>query len=561
MEKLKQACLSRKVGKAEILALLLYILGVIAVSCFHEPWFDEAQAWQIARSASLYEILFEVPHYEGHPQLWHLILMPFAKLGFPFRATLSAVNLTFSAGAAALLVFRAPFPKIVRCLIPFTYFFFYQYGVVARPYSMMMLAIMLVCLTYTGRNQHPFRYLLPLCLLCMTGAYSLVTAGGLCVLWTIEIFMEYQKSRQWGKVLRDPRAYGLLGILALAVFILLSILPADDCIYAGMVYTPLERLKRLFYVILFPVDSLFGSYLNSYSEFSTTGGLIAECILGALVWFVLIAFLKTNKRLPLLIPYLLYCISCSVLQFSVHHLGLSTLYLVFLFWNICEDGKRPEIPTCFRKLYENVPSQGIRRLAGIMGTVIALLPILHTGVSSVLDIRNAYSESIIADYLKENGLDKRKIMLSWSWRSTAGGLVDGKFYLDHKIPLEHVPVDLFRTNIMGSAAVTLPYFADNIYMNFNADDPETLYMRWQDTADYAAVCDLWHEQGLPEVIVGYLPLDEIFSEEELEGVTYHWVETFDYGVIFKLTQAELQMKLYIREDVLEEYPQLETQMY
>ena len=74
MEKLKRTCLSRETGKAEILALLLYIIGTVLVSCFHEPWFDEAQAWLIARSASLYEILFEIPHYEGHPQMWHLPL-------------------------------------------------------------------------------------------------------------------------------------------------------------------------------------------------------------------------------------------------------------------------------------------------------------------------------------------------------------------------------------------------------------------------------------------------------------------------------------------------------
>lgn len=98
-------------------------------------------------------------------------------------------------------------------------------------------------------------------------------------------------------------------------------------------------------------------------------------------------------------------------------------------------------------------------------------------------------------------------------------------------------------------------------MNFNADDPDTLYMRWKETEDYQAVYDLWHDQGLPEVLVGYLPIDEIFSEEELEGVKYYWVAEFEFGNIFKLYQQEIKPKLYIREDVLEEYPQIEIMTY
>ena len=74
---MKEALLSKKVGKAEYITMFLYVILLCIVECFHESWFDEVQAWQIARSASLKEILFEVPHYEGHPQLWHLLLYPF----------------------------------------------------------------------------------------------------------------------------------------------------------------------------------------------------------------------------------------------------------------------------------------------------------------------------------------------------------------------------------------------------------------------------------------------------------------------------------------------------
>ncbi|MBQ7782588.1 MAG: hypothetical protein IJ368_01325, partial [Oscillospiraceae bacterium] len=79
------------------LTYVIFIVLHIFTAFFHEPWYDEAQAWLIARDASYYDILFDIPHYEGHPPLWHLILSIPAKLGLPFEISLSAVMLVFSA--------------------------------------------------------------------------------------------------------------------------------------------------------------------------------------------------------------------------------------------------------------------------------------------------------------------------------------------------------------------------------------------------------------------------------------------------------------------------------
>ena len=70
--------MNRKENKKDyitsVIIIILYISGLIFIGCFHEPWFDEAQAWLIAKSASYKEIITVVPHYEGHPPLWHLLL-------------------------------------------------------------------------------------------------------------------------------------------------------------------------------------------------------------------------------------------------------------------------------------------------------------------------------------------------------------------------------------------------------------------------------------------------------------------------------------------------------
>ena len=63
----------------EIIVLILFPILIGVFGYFHEGWFDEAQAWQIAKCASYREIIFYLPHFEGHPPFWHLILSIFAK--------------------------------------------------------------------------------------------------------------------------------------------------------------------------------------------------------------------------------------------------------------------------------------------------------------------------------------------------------------------------------------------------------------------------------------------------------------------------------------------------
>ena len=64
-----------KIPVPELIVIVLYVVFYTIVTIFHEPWFDESEAWQIARCASIKDILFVIPHYEGHPVLWYFILM------------------------------------------------------------------------------------------------------------------------------------------------------------------------------------------------------------------------------------------------------------------------------------------------------------------------------------------------------------------------------------------------------------------------------------------------------------------------------------------------------
>ena len=73
--------------------LAVYVVVVITVMCFHEPWFDEAQSWLIARDCSWHDLLLVRPHYEGHPPLWWLLLAIPARLGVPYEWGIKSIQL------------------------------------------------------------------------------------------------------------------------------------------------------------------------------------------------------------------------------------------------------------------------------------------------------------------------------------------------------------------------------------------------------------------------------------------------------------------------------------
>lgn len=562
LQKFKQACLSRKHGKAEIIVFLVYCIGLWVIEQFHEPWFDEAQAWQIARCASLREIVFEIQHYEGHPPLWHLLLVPLAKSGVPFELGLFSVNFVFCAATVALLLWRSPFPKILRCYLPFTYFIFYQYGIISRPYSMAMLAILLAAMAYSGRNAHSVRYILSLIFLCSTSAFCILLAGGLCILWTAEIFMEYKKSRQWGNVIKDKRPYVLLAILLYALFLLSLMLPAEDCYYGSSLMTPMERLENSFYLLIIPFESVAGIYLGNDGDFTTTGGLIADCIGGVIFWLLIISFLHINHRKALfLLPYSLYTLFGTYFYFAAHHLGISVMYMIFVLWIIYQEDDVPTVPAFFQKIESGM----IRKIAGCVGIILLILSPVASGVASVNDIRFFYGTIDFVNFIKENHLENKKIMLLWlyNYKVDAKNFGLSDMILDETLPAKLPEIDTEHNYpyVIGFGSSVNAYFDHNVFMNFNTDDPDCLYMKWRKTENPTEIYKSWHDQGLPDFVIGAVPLQDIYSKEELEGVTYYWVDEVKNGVIWKFEALENATKVYLRSDLLDEYPQFEKQTY
>src|SRR5213078_1498857 len=64
-------------------ALAAYAISVAVIELRHEPWRDEADCWLLARDADAVTF-FHRMGLVGTPGLWHLVLVPFARIGLPY---------------------------------------------------------------------------------------------------------------------------------------------------------------------------------------------------------------------------------------------------------------------------------------------------------------------------------------------------------------------------------------------------------------------------------------------------------------------------------------------
>ena len=558
-EKFKSWAFSKEHGKCDVITLIIYLLGVCTVSFFHEPWFDEAQAWAIARSGTIKEILFEIPHYEGHPPLWHLILVPFAKLGAPYELSLAVVNIFFITLAVAVLLFKSPFPKLIRCLLPFNFFLFYQYGVVSRPYCILVLAIFLAAVCYKNRNEHPVKYLLCLTLMCAIHSYGIIIAGCLCIVWLIEIFTEYKKSGKLAGILKDRRCWLMFCLLIFALLILVSVVPNND-VYVGGKTT--NKGNFTFNIGLVNVVFCFllfsDSFLTSFFNYSGVSSDITSCITMALVavplLLIFLSFMHKNKKLLLfLLTYAVTAIFGAYVYMSPHHIGIFCTWTIAVLWIIFDENGRIEIPQYIIKVYDSINPK-LQVAFKLIAFLPLLIPVAWSGVSSYFDIRYAYWCTEAADFIKEYNLDDYKIMGCWQCVPSGNAETpkNGFGYVDEE------DIDwLDFPNLQGLSVAIDPYFEKNIFYNFNIDTPNMTYQNHKTNTQKEAEEEFakWREQGEPDVVIERCEITKAYPDIDVDN--YVAVKRIYFYKPYKFETYDQYITIYVTKDLFNKIGTLE----
>lgn len=530
----------------ELIATITYIVGHLLMCRFHEPWYDEAIAWQIARCVSIKDILFEIPHYEGHPSLWHLILVPFAKSGMPYELSLSFVSLFFSGIAIGLIIWKSPFPRIVRLLIPFTYFFFYQYGVISRPYCVMMLALMLIAMTSKSRDEKPFRYILCLVLLCFTSAYGIVISGGIAIAWLWDIWEQRKITDFIKSIVYDKRLQGLFILLLVAIGLILQIMPREDTFAINQMMNNESNnsfvIRFLYMFLALPIDVTLTSVYSQdcILKFVKLNAffLIITCLMGIMFWFTMVIFCK-NKNIKIrriIIPHLLFSVFAAIVYMCIHHIGIELLMLIAFLWEVLDsDEKQAEIKVS--KSIETKYGELMKSCAVIISFMCLVVSMSWNISSCIQDVFVRYAPGREeAKFIEKYGLDKYNIMTSWEvsyddeWNMTGSNI-----------------------NMCGYASNIAPYFNQNIFFNFNQGRDDKNYNNHECFSESEQVKEIeeW-KKTIPEVLLMRPNLEQVYDSDVVNYSDFTLVYSEISNKIWKGAASAYRTEMYVRTDLLDE---------
>lgn len=522
----------------EILAMIIYTIGHFLMAVVHEPWYDEAVAWQIARCASIKNILFEIPHYEGHPPLWHLILLPFAKLGASYELSLTIVSFVFAGTAVALIIWKSPFPRIVRILLPFTYFFFYQYGVISRPYCVMMLAFVVLAMTYQKRNEYPGKYTLSLMLLCLTSAYGIVIAGGLAIVWVWEIWDKQNIIWIIERFKGDRRIHYLLMLLLLAIALIVAIMPKGET--GAINYMINNKSNSWFIRMLYMLFALLPdvTITNVYAQYGflrdmqVPFSIMAVVLLGILIWCLVFMWGKSKKTVAMLvIPYMLFSVFSVVVYFCTHHTGIGLLLLVFWIWISIESPYSDKYSCLFSQ-------KDLNKLKSLVYSIIMfsfVVSIYWNVYSCFQDIAGSYAVGRNeAEFIDKYSLDDYQIMAGWEVVSEGNNIKQ---------------MDVNYCYLTDNIA---PYFKNNLFFNFNDgrnDMNYTTHRRANEEEEKTAL-EKW-KRIQPDVLYMNPELELVYDEDELSMDDYTLVYSEISSRIWKGQLDYSRAEIHVRNDLLD----------
>lgn len=404
-----------------IFILIVFMIISLAGVLNHEIWMDEAHHWLLARDSNNLYDLWKNTRYEGHPLIWNVILFFISR----FSTDPLAMQLThwiISVTAVAILIFYAPFPQSWKILLAFSYFIVFEYTVISRNYSIMLLLFFIFLKLYPNREKKLLLIGVILLLLANTHLFGLILALSIAVILALDFFSK-----------EKPDAKSYLGCCALiAAGVLLSVYqimpPADSPFKPHIsVLSSAQSIERFFTIFLrgfLPVPNMlkYNTWnTNFFSDISRVlGGIlstgICACIFFSLWRNVKAVILFCGFTIPLiLVVIILY--PASIVQAS-RHFGM--VFIVFI--------------GCLWIIFGEISGKNLygyqQRFLKVFVPSLLVIQLIAAFMAYYSDLRLPFSESKnVAEYLRRNKLEHYQL-ISWKVPIPSVSAYTGKkFYL------------------------------------------------------------------------------------------------------------------------------------
>lgn len=383
-----------KLNKTNIILVgifFVYLISCFFVGTYHEPWSDEAQAWLLARDNSVSGLIFNELKYDGHPILWFLILKVAQHFHWAFD-NITYLALFFCSIGVYILLFKTKIPMFFKATIPFCYYIFYQYSVIARNHSLVFPILMFLAIIYPQKEKKIWQYSILLILLTSVSLHGYVISFVLFVDFIISLIKKIN--------LKQSLPLFLTGLTFLLTALYMHT-PADDSFPAHFV-----ELNSLPTEILSTLSNVF-FYVNVTDINSIISAIIPSIFTLYFIYKLVNTICKTRNQ-----KILVYTLNFSFLALLIlfynndWHFGYQFLIVIFSLVAMCQTNDIEAIEFKTNKIFY------------ICFAIILATHIYWSVKSSILDRFLIFDPGKnVAQYIKTNNLKTDKKILGINFQT------------------------------------------------------------------------------------------------------------------------------------------------
>ncbi|HEX4154191.1 MAG TPA: hypothetical protein VHY48_01135 [Acidobacteriaceae bacterium] len=365
----------------------------------HNLWRDELNAFAITWASPTLHSLFWHIHREGHPWLWYVILWLLSR----FTVSLAAFKLLqgcIGSSIILLIALRSPFRRWEKALILASYFFSFEYTVLARMYGILVVLLLLYCWERTMRPARPIVSAVLLGLMASADVVGMILSAALLLEYAWAALAQSRTSPLFS---RAKAALALLVYAAITLFAVWSARPAPDVSWrtTGRPLVYAHSFSHLYGAFLRYTSEAFFSVKSPRSGYfwnpQLGSGGPAYSILMLVVLAALYLSLRRHRNLILLVAVTIVAgtaFSHLVYLGSIRHYGITFLAFLTALWIL-----RGAMPS---KLF---PAAAYLLLA---------LSVVSGAWAAIAAWRHPFSNAkVAADWIRANNLNSLPLVGQW----------------------------------------------------------------------------------------------------------------------------------------------------
>jgi hypothetical protein len=429
---------------------MVLTLAFLAIAGFgiynHEMWRDELEIFMEMRDTPNFLSLF--PNVQPLPNLYLSVLYPIVKL-WPNPIIFQIFHLLVITLAVFIFNRYSPFNRLQKIFFTFSYFVLFEYGIISREYSLLLLFVFFLVYLITREKQNFIFIAVAMVILANHHLYGVFASISIFI---YEVFYLAPKVKELApQEKRNLRIAGLLlAVFSLYIVSQYFLLLKFNRYVATYGQAPYFMTIRSIWNAFLPIPSTTGinfwgtnilPFPQMYSKtvvgakFLSAGNILAVVVS---LLIVLINIIIVSRRIPVLIAFLINtAMQLIFLQylsvFYIRYQGPLVIIFIYNYWLLSHaDGKSDW--RAFHRMSDFFTKPffvSYRRFASSFVTFVLFIQFCVGIFCYTQDIRYPFTSSYeTAKYIKEQGLNNSIMVgyIDYAVQTISGHLNQKIFY-------------------------------------------------------------------------------------------------------------------------------------